>query len=106
MRHGILAVDLEVQGGKVDRRDSLNRVRNTAWSAQQYLAGKATGQDSTNVLSLLTAERVRVAYQLCQTLQEDLKNAEITFQAGPVIQLYSATKALTEHLAEVVDKLE
>src|SRR5213082_3272028 len=62
-----------------DFRDSLNRVRNTAWSAQQYLAGKATGQDSTNVLSLLTAERVRVAYQLCQTLQEDLKNAEITF---------------------------
>src|SRR6266566_7561042 len=49
-----------------DFRDSLNRVRNTAWSAQQYLAQKTTGADSAGVLSLLTGERVRVAYQLCQ----------------------------------------
>ena len=87
-----------------DFRDSLNRVRNTAWSAQQYLAMKATGEDSADVLSLLTAERVRVAYQLCQALQEDLQKTEIRFQAGPLIQLYSATKALTEHLAGLIDK--
>jgi hypothetical protein len=89
-----------------DFRDSLNRVRNTAWSAQQYLALKTTGEDSTSVISLLSAERVRVVYQLCQVLQEDLKGAEIKFQTGPLIQLYSAAKALTERLADLVGKLE
>ena len=47
-----------------------------------------------------------VAYQLCQVLQEDLKGAEIKFQTGPLIQLYSAAKALTERLADLVGKLE
>jgi hypothetical protein len=45
-----------------DFRDALNRVRNTAWSAQQYMAFKATGQDSTSVLSILAGERVRATY--------------------------------------------
>jgi len=88
-----------------DFRDALNRVRNTAWSAQQYLAQKTTGADSAGVLSLLTGERVRVAYQLCQALQADLKNSEIKFQTGPLIQLYLATKALTEQLGDVVGKV-
>ena len=89
-----------------DFRDALNRVRNTAWSAQQYLALKDTDGDASGVLSILTGERVRVAYQLCQTLQADLTNSEITFQAGQLIQLYVAAKALTEQLASVVGKLE
>jgi len=88
-----------------DFRDALNRVRNTAWSAQQYLAQKTTGADSAGVLSLLTGERVRVAYQLCQALQADLKNSEIKFQTGPPIQLYLAAKALTEQLGDVVGKV-
>jgi hypothetical protein len=32
-------------------RDSLNRVRNTAWAAQQYVARGETDQDSSSVLS-------------------------------------------------------
>ena len=60
-----------------DFRDALNRVRNTAWSAQQYLALKEIDGDAGGVLSILTGERVRVAYQLCQTLQADLNNSEI-----------------------------
>src|SRR5207244_5413227 len=85
-----------------DFRDALNRFRNTAWSAQQYLAQKTTGADSAGVLSLLTGERVRVAYQLCQALQADLKNSEIKFQTGPLIQLYLAAKAPPEQLVDVV----
>jgi len=54
-----------------DFRDALNRIRNTAWSAQQYIVLKATDQDSTTVLSILAGERVRAAYQLCQAIQAD-----------------------------------
>ena len=65
-----------------DFREALNRIRNTAWSAQQYIALKATEQDSANVLSILAGERVRAAYQLCQAIQIDLTSSEVKFQTG------------------------
>src|SRR3982074_328407 len=40
-----------------DFRDALNRVRNAAWAAQQYVVRKETDQGSTSVLSLLVGER-------------------------------------------------
>jgi hypothetical protein len=88
-----------------DFREALNRIRNTAWSAQQYIALKATDQDSANVLSILAGERVRAAYQLCQAIQVDLISTEVKFQTGHLIQLHAAAKALTEQLGDVVGKL-
>src|ERR1035441_6496600 len=61
-------------------RDSLNRVRNTAWAAQQYVARGETDQDSSSVLSFLVGERIRAAYQLCQAINEDLKRTDIEVQ--------------------------
>jgi hypothetical protein len=49
-----------------DFRDALNHVRNTAWSAHQYIASQTTDQDSASVLSVLAGEWVRVAYEPCQ----------------------------------------
>jgi hypothetical protein len=89
-----------------DFRDALNHVRNTAWSAHQYIASKSTDQDSTSVLSVLAGERVRVAYQLCQAIQADLKSSDIKFQTGQLIQLSLAVKALSEQLVEVVGELK
>ena len=56
------------------------------------------------MLSLLAGERIRAAYQLCQALADDLKGANIEFQRGSLVQLYEATKTLTEQLKRVVDK--
>jgi hypothetical protein len=102
--HGVLlAGDLEPRVLK-DFRDALSRVRTVAWAAQQYLASKETQQDSTSVLSLLAAERIRVAYQLCQAISEDLKRTDIDLQPGSLVQLGEVTKALAEHLQSVLDK--
>jgi hypothetical protein len=89
-----------------DFRDALNHVRNTSWSAHQYIASQTTDQDSTSVLSILAGERVRVAYQLCQAIQADLKSSAIKFQTGQLIQLSLAAKALIEQLGEVVGELK
>jgi hypothetical protein len=89
-----------------DFRDALNRVRNTAWSAQQYMLSKATNEDSGSVLSTLAGERLRAAYQLCQTVQADLQSQDVKFQTGQLMELHSATKALTEELAELLGKLK
>jgi hypothetical protein len=89
-----------------DFRDALNHVRNTAWSAHQYIASRTSDQDSASVLSVLAGERVRVAYQLCQAIQTDLKSSDIKFQPGQLIQLHVAVKALTEQLVEVFGELK
>jgi hypothetical protein len=87
-----------------DFRDAVNRVRTAAWAAQQYVIRKETEQDSGSVLSLLVGERVRVTYQLCQAISDDLKRTDIDFQAGSLVQLHEATKALTEQLEVVINK--
>jgi hypothetical protein len=88
-----------------DFRDALNRARNTAWAAQQYVIEKENGQDSTSVHALLAGERIRVAYQLGQALTEDLKRNDIRFQRGSLAQLQEVTKALSDQLKSVIDKL-
>ena len=99
----LLAGDLEPRV-LTDFRDALNRVRTAAWAAQQYVIRKETEQDSGSVLSLLFGERVRVTYQLCQAISHDLKRTDIDFQAGSLVQLHEATKALTEQLEGVINK--
>jgi hypothetical protein len=88
-----------------DLRAALNRVRNTAWAAQQYVVRKETDEDATSVLSFLAGERIRVAYQLCQTLSDDLERTDIEVQRGSLVQFYEVTKALTEQLKRVIDKM-
>ena len=99
----LLAGDLEPRV-LTDFRDALNRVRTAAWAAQQYVIRKETEQDSGSVLSLLAGERVRVTYQLCQAISDDLKRTDIDFQAGSLVQLHNATKALTEQPEAVINK--
>jgi len=87
-----------------DFRDALNRVRNVAWSTQQFAALKATEQDPASLLSILAGERIRVTFQLIQLVQSDLANHEIKFQAGQLIQLQEALKGLGDQLHETLGK--
>jgi len=88
-----------------DFRDALNRVRNTAWAAQQYVACKEAGQDSESVLSLLAGERIRAAHQLCRVIRDDLGRPDVRFQAGNLVQLHEVLKALTERLDDTIKNL-
>jgi hypothetical protein len=88
-----------------DFRDAVNRVRTAAWAAQQYVTSRETGEELTSVLTLLAGERVRVTYQLCQSISQDLKRPDLEVPAGSLIQLYEVMSALTEQLKGVVNKL-
>ena len=88
----------------VDFRDALNRVRNAAWAAQQYVARKETNQGSSSVLSFLAGERIRATYHLCQAISNDLKRTDIEVQAGSLVQLYEVTKVLTEELDGIINR--
>lgn len=82
-----------------DFRDALNRVRNTAWAAQRW-ALKNLDDDAGGMASLLAAERVRAAYQICHSLREDLASDEIQFQRGQLTEL----SAVVNEIAEQVKK--
>jgi len=88
-----------------DFRDALNRVRNTAWAAQQYANRKASDADSTDIFSFLARERIRATYHLCRAVNEDLKQTDIQFQRGSLIELGEITKALRQQLNSVINKL-
>ena len=83
-----------------DFRDALNRVRNTAWAAQQSIASTMFHQGPRRVASFLTSERIRAAYQLCCSLRQDLTRDDLEFQKGQLSELYSAATTLLEKLKE------
>ena len=85
-----------------DFRDALNRTRNTAWAVQQHLACLTTEADSTTLIQILAAERIRVTYQLGQGLLKDLEQPNLRLQAGQLLELYRVMKDLTARLAELV----
>jgi hypothetical protein len=85
-----------------DFRDALNRVRNTAWAAQQAAENKLFEHGPTNMDSLLASERVRAAYQLCLSIREDLEDDNTQFQKGQLTELYGVATKLTKHLKGVL----
>jgi len=84
----------------IDFRDALNRIRNTAWAAQQSANAPLFDQGATTVASYLTSERIRAAYQLCRSLHGDICRDDIEFQKGQLVELYGAAKTLVEELKE------
>jgi hypothetical protein len=81
-------------------RDVLNRIRNVAWAAQQSIVAQLSGEGSAGIDSLLAAERIRAAYQLCRLIQEDLGKSGIDFQKGQLAELQSVTAGLNKQLSE------
>jgi len=84
----------------VDFRDALNRLRNTAWAAQQSASAPFLEDGGTTVASFLALERVRVAYQLCQSIRDDVRREDITLQKGSLVELYGVAKGLVDELKD------
>ncbi len=83
-----------------DFRDALNRVRNTAWAAQKYVASREFNEGTAGLASFLAGERVRCAFKLCRTINEDLEREEVQFQRGQLAQLQTAVSGLSKQLQE------
>jgi hypothetical protein len=84
----------------VEFRDALNRVRNSAWAAQQSAAAPQLENGASSMASFLAAERIRVAYQLCRSIQEDVHRDDVELQRGSVAELYGVAQSLVEELKE------
>jgi hypothetical protein len=87
-----------------DFREAVNRVRTTAWGLVKVAEAEAIGSDPGMVFSVLSSERVRLTFQLCKVVRDDLQRPAAQFQRGPLIELYEATNALAESLRAMVAK--
>ncbi len=83
-------------------RETVNRVRTTAWAMQQYIETRVNDRDPANVLTLLAGERVRAAFQICELIRADLKNEQVNFQKGQLLELNEVVQALAKELEQVV----
>lgn len=83
-------------------RETMNRVRTTAWAMQQYIETTANDRDPKKVLTLLAGERVRAAFQICQAIRADLKNDQVNFQKGQLLELNEAVQSLAKDLEKFV----
>ena len=87
-----------------DFRDAVNRVRTTAWAVQHTLESREPDTQGLSVLSLLAAERVRVAYQMCRIIAADLANNGMSHASGRLVQLYLAVGDLTRQLEHILGR--
>jgi hypothetical protein len=85
-------------------RETMNRVRTTAWAMQQYIEITANDRDPKKVLTLLAGERVRAAFQVCEAIRADLKNEEVKFKKGQLLELNEIVQSLAKELQKVVSE--
>jgi len=81
-----------------DFRDALNRMRNTAWAAQQSAAEPKLKKTPATIASFLALERIRAAYQLCRVIRDDVQREDLTLKKGNLLELYSVAQELVDEL--------
>ncbi len=85
----------------LDFREAVNYVRHAAWVTQQWLDQKRENRDGAPMLSLLTAERVRIAGNLARSLTADLVGADITRDTPGIATLAENVERLWERLRDL-----
>lgn len=80
----LLELERSVISGNLDSRvlsefrNTVDHIRNTAWTVQQWVDAREKSGDPYAVLPALAAQRVRRATQLASDLCLDLQSVEVT----------------------------
>ncbi len=82
-----------------DFRESLGRVRNTAWAVQRWIELQGAEKDTFAVVQYLAGERIRLATLLCRNLATELRQTEIKLPDKQCRELLSAVEELFTQLA-------
>jgi hypothetical protein len=73
-------------------RDAVDHVRKTAWALEEWQQSQAQRRDSNTVLSLLTAERIRRATQLCDAVTAAWATHEVTLETAGIGEFFRAVQ--------------
>jgi len=79
-------------------RDSVDYVRKTAWAVQEWQERQLQQHNTSTVLPLLTAERIRRATQLSNAITMDLAAHEVTSETAGIEDLFRAIERVYQNL--------
>jgi len=100
----LLKLGQALQSGGMDLRllrefrDAVDHVRGTAWAIEEWEQRHLQRQGPDTVLSLLTAERMHRATQLCNELAAELETCEVSFGTKGIAEFYRAIDRVYQHL--------
>jgi hypothetical protein len=82
--------------------DAVEHIRQTAWSAVQWVDLNASGGDPFEVLPQLEAERMHMLRKLAHNVTADIDSASITRMTEGISELYEAIHQLFRGLRKIV----
>ncbi len=100
----LVRVEYDMRSGPVDERvlrefrDAVDHVRKTAWAVQEWQARESQHADPQSVLSLVVAERIRRATQLCEAIAADAAASQINRSTVGVEEFLESLQKLGESL--------
>lgn len=80
-------------------RDAVDYVRKTAWAVQEWHERQLQDHDPQTLLPLITAERIRRATQLSNTIMADLAAHEVTSETAGIDEFFRAIEKVHQYLA-------
>jgi hypothetical protein len=100
----LVRLEYEMRSGPFDPRilqefrDAVDNVRKTAWAVQEWQERQARHQDPLTVLPLLTAEGIRRATQLCDTINAGLASHEVARETVGIDDFFQAVERVHQSL--------
>lgn len=103
----LVNLEYDMRSGPVDPnilrefRDAVDNVRKTAWAVQEWQERQSREQDPDTVLPLLTAERIRRATQLCDSITADSAAHEIARETVGIDEFFQAVERVHQCLLPI-----
>jgi hypothetical protein len=100
----LVRVEYDMRSGPVDERvlrefrDAIDHVRKTAWAVQEWQARQSQHTDPQSVLSLVAAERLRRATQLCDSITADVAAHQVSRTTVGIEEFLKSLQKLGESL--------
>ena len=85
-------------------RHVLDNARLTAWTVSELLSAVESKKDPANVLSFVTAERLRRSNQMLKDLCTDIDHQGVSWQTNGIQALFETVNALQLQLRKLVEE--
>jgi hypothetical protein len=108
----LVRLNQAMQSGNIDPRilrefrDAVDYVRKTAWAAEEWQERQLQQHDPQTVLPLITAERIRRATQLSESISADLAAHEVSSETAGMHEFFRAVERVYQHLADLFRERE
>jgi hypothetical protein len=87
-------------------RDTVDYIRTAAMAVQQMREHQLHGRDDDEIVSVLVAERIRRATNLCLDLSADLEAGRVTKDTKGVDELHQCLEQACDRLSQVLKSSE